>query len=339
MKALLESILNGQTLSEVAAHNLVTTLAAGQVDPVIAGAILASMRLRGETIEEIRGAAEAMLDLSIPPDLPHSNRLVDTCGTGGDGSDSLNLSTGVSLLAAAAGATVVKHGNRSISSQSGSADVLAALPLDLKSTPCDLLADTGFAFLFAPKFHPAMANIMPVRRALGTRTLFNILGPLCNPARPAFQVVGAYALDVAEKMAHALSGLPHTQRAFVIHGANGWDEATPICPFTLFEVQQGRVQRRVIDPQDLGVRPCKAEDLRGGDARYNAMRLRRVLEGREMGHHRDALVLGTGLALEVCGLADTLTDGMLQASHTLNSGAGAELLHAIGPAQREVVNG
>lgn len=340
MKNPFQTLLDGQTLSVEGAHNLVTTLAQGDVSPALAGSALAILRHRGETTEEIQGAAEAMLDLSIPPHIVSEKGLLDTCGTGGDGSNSLNLSTGVSLLAAACGVPVVKHGNRSVSSQSGSADVLEALSLDLHRCPADSIAQTGYCFLFAIDYHPAMARIMPVRRALGVRTLFNILGPLSNPARPPFQVVGAYSLPVAEKMALALSQLYHTQRAYVVHSDNGWDEATPICPFTLFDVNEGQVQRRTVNPTTLGFPPCTEEDLRGGDARYNAMRLRRVLEGREFGPHRDALLLGAGLALQVTGVVEHISEGIERAAHALDTGDGADLLHRLArPPVLEAVNG
>ena len=335
-----QQVLNGHHLTESEAHRLITTLAQGEVEPALAGAVLATMRHRGESAAEICGAAEAMLDLAHPVTLTHSAGLLDTCGTGGDGSNSLNLSTAVSLLAAACGQPVVKHGNRSISSQSGSADMLAALPIHPEQRPEDQFYRTGFAFLFAPNYHPAMAHIMPVRRALGVRTLFNILGPLCNPARPAYQVIGTYDRTVAQKMAHALRGLRHNQRAFVIHGHNGWDEATPICPFTVFEVVGGDVHSQVIHPNTLGLPKCEAEDLRGGDARYNAMRLRRVLTGREYGAHRNAVLLGTSLALHVCGAVSNLSEGLQRAAAAIDEGDAEQLLTALAESPRkDVVNG
>jgi anthranilate phosphoribosyltransferase len=212
--------------------------------------------------------------------------------------------------------------------------------MNLKTAPAISLTHTGFAFLFAPDFHPAMARIMPVRRALGVRTLFNILGPLSNPARPSFQVIGTYALPVARKMAAALAEFQHTRRAFVVHGTNGWDEATPICPFTLLEVHDGQVQERTLGQRDHGLPACTEEDLRGGDARYNAMRLRRVLEGREFGAHRNALLLGTGLALQVTGHVDSLKEGIQKADCALEEGKGADLLERLAvPARKGVVNG
>ena len=184
-----------------------------------------------------------------------------------------------------------------------------------------------------------MASIMPIRRALGTRTLFNLLGPLCNPARPSFQIVGTVSESHAEKLANALSAMAHIQGAYVITGHNGWDEATPICPFTVFEVRNGTVTRVVHDPRAFGLTPCRAEDLRGGDARYNAMRLRRVLLGKESGAHRDTLVLGVGLGLQLMGYCGSIDAGLLRAQNAIDSGAAATLLHRLTEQPREVVNG
>ena len=202
----------------------------------MAGAILAAIRSKGVVAQELRGFARAMRKLARRPNIPEKLRAIDIVGTGGDASGSLNISTGTALLTAACGVPVVKHGNRSVSSRAGSADVLEALglklPLDEQGAAACLKA-TNFTFLFAPYYHPAMKAIAPVRAALGVRTVFNILGPLSNPAQPPLHVLGAFSLDVARLMADTLSGLD-IERAFVIHGAEGWDEPTPIGPFTLF---------------------------------------------------------------------------------------------------------
>jgi anthranilate phosphoribosyltransferase len=259
-------------------------------------------------------------------------RAIDIVGTGGDASGSVNLSTGTSLLVAACGLPVIKHGNRSISSRSGSADVLEQLGLPLpldeaRAGAC--LAATGFTFLFAPHYHPAMKAIGPVRQALGVRTLFNVLGPLTNPAAPPYMLVGAYSEPMAELMAGALAGLPGVRRAFVVHGAGGWDEPTPIGPFTLFEVQGGTVRRSVRTPADYGLATCTAEDLAGGDAAANAAAMRAVLEGRDRGPHRDALCLGTSLALEAAGVASSPADGLARAAAAIDDGRAASVLRAI----------
>ncbi|MFT5501114.1 MAG: anthranilate phosphoribosyltransferase [Woeseiaceae bacterium] len=326
--ALLDQVLNGQALSEKQAFDLMQELASGEMPAALAGALLAALRAKGETAEEIRGFATAMRELAIHPQIPDGAPTVDTVGTGGDGSGSLNLSTGAGLLAAAAGARVVKHGNRSISSKSGSADVLESLgmplPLDAEASIRALEA-LNFTFLFAPAYHPAMKAIMPVRGALGVRTVFNLLGPLTNPAAPPFQLIGAFSPKAAELMADALAGMP-IERAFVVHGEPGWDEATPVGEFTLHDVRPGVVQKSVRTPQDYGMRPCAAADLRGGDAEHNAAELERVFSGEDRGAHRDALLMGTSLVLEVAGLAEDAKSGVALANDTIDGGLAAAFL-------------
>jgi anthranilate phosphoribosyltransferase len=326
-KAIFNRLLERQSLDEATAKALLHELASGAVEPALSGALLTALRMKGEVAAEIRGFAIGMRELARTPVLPPGEH-VDIVGTGGDGSGSLNLSTGSALLAAACGATVVKHGNRSVSSRCGSADVLMSLGLPLpldeqQSGKC--LEHTGFTFLFAPHFHPAMKHIAPVRAALGARTVFNILGPLTNPAEPAYHVIGAYSEEVAELMAQTLAGMP-LKRAFVIHGAEGWDEATPIGPFICFDVHDGAVTRYVRDPLDAGIERCSADALLGGEPESNCARLRDALSGADTLAHRNALALGAGLALEVTGLAATLADGVDRARAALSSGKGAQLL-------------
>jgi anthranilate phosphoribosyltransferase len=331
MKDVLNRLLDGDHLTEDEAAGLMTALAEDRLPGAVAGAFLAGLRLKRETAEEIRGFARAMRGLARRPDLPDGIRPVDVVGTGGDGSGSLNLSTGSALLAAACGLPVVKHGNRSVSSRCGSADVLEALGLGL---PLDeraagrCLRETGFAFLFAPHYHPAMKALVPVRKALGVRTVFNILGPLTNPAEPPFMVVGAFSPQVAELMAQALSGLP-IERAFVVHGEPGWDEATPCGPFLLFDVRPGSVEREERDPADAGLPRCNPRDLAGGDAADNAAALRDAITGTE-GPHLDALALGAGLALEVSGSVATMALGVAAARAAVQAGDGGRLLERIG---------
>ena len=327
MNELLERLVRGSDLSETEAAELLVAMTDEAFPPATAGALLTALRCKGETAAEVRGFASGMRRLAIRPDIPEDTPGVDVVGTGGDHSGSLNLSTGSALLTAACGPPVMKHGNRSISSRSGSADVLQALgvtlPVDAASAGAHLAA-TGFTFLFAPSFHPAMKAIAPVRRTLGIRTIFNILGPLCNPAQPPFYVIGAFDPDVAALMADALSGLA-IQRAFVVHGAASWDEATPVGPFLLFDVTPGSVTMTERDPAKFGIPPCTTTDLQGGDAAENAAAIRAVFAG-ERGAHRDALVLGTGLALEVTGTASSLEEGIARAGAALDDGSAAALL-------------
>jgi anthranilate phosphoribosyltransferase len=226
---------------------------------------------------------------------------------------------------------VVKHGNRSISSRAGSADVLEALgvriPLDEKAAGACLDA-CNFTFLFAPYYHPAMKAVGPVRAALGVRTIFNILGPLTNPAAPPFHLIGAYSQEIAQLMSQTLAGM-EIERCFVVHGADGWDEPTPVGAFTVFDVRPGRVEMQVRSPGDYGIRPCSAADLSGGDSRHNAGALRKVFAGEDRGPHRDCLLLGAALALEVAGLVKSPHEGVERAAAAIDSGSARRVLETL----------
>src|SRR5258706_1044542 len=300
----LDRLLDGQNLTAREAGELRAALTVAELSPVRAGALLAGVRAKGVTEAELRGLAGGMPALARRPRLPTALRAIDIVGTGGDRSGSLTLSTGAALLTASCGLSVVKHGNRAVSSRAGSADVLEALglrlPLD-EARAGECLAATGFTYLYAPHYHPAMKNLAPVRAALGVRTVFNILGPLTNPAEPPFHLIGAFDLPTAELIAQALVGMT-IERAMVIHGAEGWDEPTPCGPFTLFDVRDGTVSRELRSPGDYGLAACTTADLAGGDAPHNAQLLRRALSGEERGAPRDALLLGAALALEVTGV-------------------------------------
>jgi anthranilate phosphoribosyltransferase len=326
--ALLDRLLDGNSLTEREAHDLMHELADGEMPAALAGALLAGLRAKGETADEIRGFATAMRDLAVHPSIPDGAPTVDTVGTGGDGSGSLNLSTGTGLLAAACGSRVVKHGNRSISSRSGSADMLECLgmPLPLQEKAAvDCLEATGFTFLFAPAYHPAMKAVMPVRGALAVRTVFNMLGPLINPAAPPFQLIGAWSMAAARLMADALAGMP-IERAFVVHGEPGWDEATPVGEFALFDVTPGSVNELRRTPEDYRIARCSAGQLAGGDAEHNAQELVRVFAGDDKGAHRDALLMGTSLVLEVQGSAKDAKQGVEMAAAAIDSGTAAAFL-------------
>ena len=329
--ALLEKVLAGTHLTEQESESMLHAMGAGELPAPLAGGLLAALRAKGEVAAEIRGAARAMRDLAVSPDIPAGQPYVDIVGTGGDGSASLNLSTGSALLAAACGAQVVKHGNRSISSRSGSADALMALGLPVPLVDQQIgacLRDTGFTFLFAPNHHPAMRHIGPVRAAMGVRTLFNILGPLTNPARPPFNVIGAFSEPMAELMAETLSGMEAT-RSFVVHGARGWDEPTPVGPFVCFDVRPGSVTRVVRNPADYGISRCPEDALKGGEPDENAARLREALCGGDTLAHREALILGAALALEVTGAAADADSGVARARMALEDGTGRQFVERL----------
>ena len=327
----LDDLLNGQSLTEREAYRLMHKLAEGELPAALAGALLAGLRAKGETADEIRGFATAMRELAVHPVIPEGKPTVDTVGTGGDGSGSLNLSTGTGLLAAACGSRVVKHGNRSVSSRSGSADMLECLgmPLPLhekEATAC--LQATNFTFLFAPAYHPAMKAVVPIRGALSVRTVFNVLGPLTNPAAPPYQLIGAYSRDAARLMAETLAGMP-LERAFVVHGEPGWDEATPAGEFVLYDVRPDSVSEQVRAPADYGLAQCAPADLEGGDAEHNARELIRVFTGEDKGAHRDALLMGASLVLECQGDAKDPKDGVAQAAAAIDDGRAQAFLDTL----------
>jgi anthranilate phosphoribosyltransferase len=324
----LDHLLERRDLDESEAGRLLELLTAPDLAPAMAGALLAAVRAKGVTPAEVRGFAAAMRSLARKPDLPEAPDAIDIVGTGGDASGSLNLSTGAALLTAACGLPVVKHGNRSISSRSGSADLIEQLglklPLDERRAAACFTA-TGFTFLFAPYFHPAMKALAPTRAALGVRTVFNLLGPLTNPAAPRYQLIGAYDEATAALMAETLAGMAGA-RAWVVHGAAGWDEATPIGPFSAYDVTPGAVRRLEIDPREYGLPPCRAEDLKGGDAAVNCAALKAVFERRDRGPHRAALVLQCGLALYIAGRAASVAAGVDTACESLDSGRAQDWL-------------
>lgn len=331
MRELLQRLIDRQDLDEAAAGTLLTALADPDTSPAAAGALLVALQAKGVTASELRGFALGMRARARRPHIAPGAPTLDIVGTGGDGSGSVNLSTGSALLAAACGVRVVKHGNRSVSSRTGSADVLEALgltlPLDERAAGA-LLDACGFTYLFAPHYHPAMKAIAPVRAALGVRTVFNILGPLMNPAEPAYHLLGAYSPAVARLMAETLAGMP-IERAFVVHGAEGWDEPTPLGSFLLFDVRPGRVTETVRDPEEAGLARCAAAALAGEDAAFNAQRLTCGLRGEDRGALRDALTLGAGLALELMGVENTLRSGIARAAAAIDDGRAGRILDVL----------
>lgn len=328
MKDLVVRLLDGETLSEAEAGRLVDGLTAEDLDPALAAAALTAMRVRGETAEELRAFALGLQAKATRPPISDVATAVDIVGTGGDSSGSLNLSTGAALLAAAAGVKVIKHGNRSVSSHSGSFDVLAALGLDVPWDPeraAAMFDRTGFTYLFAPAFHPSMKSVGPVRQTLGSRTIFNLVGPLANPARTPRLVVGAFSPEFAAMMAETLSGMA-IERAFVVHGEPGWDEPTPIGPYLMFDVSPGVVTETTEDPADFGFPRCLPEDLVGGDPDSNARAIEAVFKG-ERGPHRDALILGASLAMRLAGAAPE--QAVKAAGATIDDGRAESLLAAL----------
>jgi anthranilate phosphoribosyltransferase len=305
--------------------------------PAQVGAFLAALGLKGETVDEIAGAAEAMR-AHVVPVRPDRDDLVDTAGTGGDGGKTFNISTAAALVAAAAGAGVAKHGNRSVSSLSGSADVLEQLGFALDLSPeriAQSIDRLGFGFMFAPVHHPAMKHAGPVRHELAARTVFNVLGPLTNPAGARAQVVGVYSAQLVPVIADVLAKLG-ARRAFVVHGAGGIDELSPLGPNLVCEVVDGSVRTRQVDPVELGVERCDPDELRGGTPAENALRIREVFEGGN-GGRRSAILLNAAGAIAAGGHARDLQEGLELAREALASGAAAERLERLIAFSREPV--
>jgi anthranilate phosphoribosyltransferase len=335
-RKLLQQLLERRDLSQAQAQELLAQLTDPNIAPAMAGALLAALSTKGVVAQELLGLALAMRRLARPTGIPAALRAIDIVGTGGDASGSFNISTGTALLTAACGVPVIKHGNRSVSSRCGSADMLEALGVGIPSNAtaaAACLAATGFTFLYAPHYHAATAGVAAIRSALGVRTVFNILGPLVNPAQPPLHLVGAFSLDVARLMADTFSGLP-IERTFVVYGAEGWDEPTPIGPFTVLDVRPGRVDAGLRSPSDYGLKFCTAADLAGGDAQYNARALQVVLSGEDRGAHRDCLLLGTALALEIAGETQYPEEGVARAAAAIDSGAARRLLDALREQQK-----
>jgi len=327
-KALAE-LLDGHDLSRDEARAVMNEIMGGEATPAQIGGFLVAMRLKGETADEIAGCAEAMREHVLAV-RPARDDLVDTAGTGGDGTGTINISTAAALVAAAVGAGVAKHGNRAVSSASGSADVLEALGFRLELPPARIersIDELGFGFLFAPNHHPAMRHAAPVRRELATRTVFNVLGPLTNPAGARAQVVGVYAPTLVRTIAEVLAQLG-ARRAFVVHGAGGIDELSPTGPNLVCEVADGEVHEREIDPLELGVPRCGPEELRGGSPEENAAAIWAVFEG-ESGGRRSAVLLNAAGAIAAAGHAADLREGLGLAKDALDSGAAATRLEEL----------
>jgi anthranilate phosphoribosyltransferase len=314
------TIADGGTLSREEAREVMGVVMRGEATPAQIGGLLVGLRTRGETVEEITGFAEAMREHVLPV-VPERTSIVDVVGTGGDGARTFNISTAAAVVAASAGAAVAKHGNRAASSVCGSADVLEELGLVLELPPERIAASIdahGFGFMFARAHHPAMRHAAPVRQELGTRTVFNVLGPLANPAGARDGVFGVFSTDLARTYAEALAGLG-ARRAFVVHGEGGIDELSPAGPSLVVEVADGDVREWQLDPGELGFARSDPADLRGGTPAENAEAIRRVLAG-ERGGGRDAVVLNAAGALVAAGVVDDIAAGVGAAAQAVDSG-------------------
>ena len=334
----LHSVVEGKNLSRDEAKQAMSAMLEGTAGPPRIAAFLTALRMKGETADELAGFALAMREAAGTAEARADGEpLLDTCGTGGDGLSTFNISTIAAFVAAGAGVRVAKHGNRSISGRCGSADVLELLGIPVSLSPHDALRavrEVGIGFLFAPAFHPAMRHVQPVRRELKMRTVFNYLGPLTNPAGATAQLVGAFSDRAAELMAGALAqlGLP---RGFVVHGSDGLDEITTTGPTTVFAIQEGSVERQVYLPEDFGVPRAQPEDLTGGEPERNCEIARDILNGAQ-GPARDIVLVNAAIGLVAAGAAHDLSEAMHKSRDSIDSGAARGKVEALARFAREV---
>lgn len=336
LKEAIKKISNKENLNEEEAYSSVNEIMKGEALPSQIGAFLVGLRMKGETVEEITGSARAMRDNASIVKLEFEY-VIDTCGTGGDGSKTFNISTAVAIIAAAAGVKVAKHGNRAVSSSSGSADVLQELGINIDIEPekaKKLIDEKGMAFLFAQKYHSAMKNVGPVRKELGIRTVFNILGPLTNPAFVKGQVLGVYSKELTHTLAEVLLKLG-SEKAMVVHGGDGLDEITTTTTTYVSEIREGKVIDYEIEPEKLGIPLAKVEDIKGSSAKENAGIIIDILKGKR-GPKRDIVVLNTAAALYVGKIAETLEQGIKLTEDIIDSGKAYEKLNELVEYSKEV---
>ena len=328
---LLQQLLDGQSLTQAEASQLMEGWLQDAVPPVLSGAILAALQAKGVSADELSGMATVLLQQSVESGVAMPSPLIDTCGTGGDGASTFNISTAVAFTAAAAGLPVAKHGNRSASSRVGSADVLEALGINLAAPPAKIqaaVAEVGITFLFAPGWHPAMKAVVPLRKTLKVRTIFNLLGPLVNPLRPTGQVLGVYDPALLYPLASALKTLG-VQRAVVLHGRENLDEAGLGDLTDIAVVDHQQVSQDILEPAELGLAAAPLTALKGGDVDENAAILQAVLQGKGTAAQTDVVALNTALALFVGHAVETYGEGVTQAKAILASGAAWQKLQAL----------
>ena len=328
LRTYLRKVAGGESLTEAEAAEAFETIMSGSATEAQIGALLMGMRVRGETVDEIAGAARVMRGKALKVRAPQG--AIDTCGTGGDAKGTHNISTCAAFVVAGAGVPVAKHGNRSISSRSGSADALAALGVNIECGPeaiARCIERAGLGFMFAPAHHAAVRHVGKVRTELGTRTIFNLLGPLANPANADYQIVGVFAEQWVEPIAHVLARLG-VKRAWVVHGSDGLDELTTTGISQVAVLDAGKVSTFNISPRNAGLPEAKPDDLTGGDAAENAAHIRAVLGGNR-GPFRDIVLLNAGAALLVAGKAKTLREGVTLAAESIDSGKAKAVLEAL----------
>jgi len=326
----LNRIIEHQEIQHDEMLSLMRQIMLGEISPVLIAAIITGLRVKKETIGEIAAAAQMMREFATPVELSNSEYLVDTCGTGGDATHTFNISTASAFVTAAAGARVAKHGGRSVSSKSGSADVLEALGVNLNQTPqlvAQSISEIGVGFMFAPNYHSAMKHAAPVRRELGIKTMFNILGPLTNPAGAKSQVLGVFSADLVSTLAHVLHQLG-SRHVLIVNGKDGLDEITITGETNIGELKQDKVIVYTVRPEDFGLSTASIDTIQVADSKHAKTMLLTVLEN-QAGPARDIVMMNAGAAIYAAGVADSLTQGVEKAQHAIESGAALKKLNQL----------
>ena len=327
---ILDRLTTGRDISRSEARAAMTEVMEGRAEPTQVAAFLVALRMKGETVDEMTGLVEAFRQAAVPVPLENRDHLIDIVGTGGDRSQTFNISTTAALIAAGAGATVAKHGNRAASSRCGSADVLEGLGMKIELPPeamATLVTEENFGFFYAPSYHPAMRHAVPVRKALGIPTVMNVLGPLSNPAGVRRYAIGVADQAMAERMIRVLSSLG-AHSAFVVHGEDGLDEVTTTGPTFILRLRDGEITHAEFTPEDFGVERARASDLLGGDVADNVAIVREILAGKS-GPRRDAAVVNAAVGIVASGLAEGFSEGVAAANRAIDSGAAAGVLDGV----------
>ncbi len=331
IKKYIRKVVERQDLSSEEIKNLFDILMSGEATDSQIGAILTALRMKGETVEEISSAAQVMREKAIKVPVKDKTNLIDTCGTGGDKVNTFNVSTITAFVVAGSGAKVAKHGNRSVSSKCGSADIMEALGVKIDLPPekvAEVIETIGLGFLFAPIYHPAMKNVIRQRKEIGIRTIFNILGPLSNPAEANYQLMGVYSKDLVEPLTKVLSTLG-IERAFVVHGMEGLDEVSITTETLVGELDDGEINIYKVKPEDFGLKSANLSDIEGGDLEYNLKIALDILEGKDNSPKTDFVALNTAFALKAVGLVNDIKEGIELAKETIYSKKAFDVLEKL----------
>ncbi len=331
IKDYIRKVTSGENLTAEEVKDLFNKLMEGQATDAQIGAVLTGLKMKGETVEEISAAAEIMREKAVKVPVKDRSKLVDTCGTGGDKVDTFNVSTITAFVIAGAGAKVAKHGNRSVSSKCGSADIMEALGVKIDMSPekaAKAIEETGLGFLFAPVYHPAMKNVIRQRREIGIRTIFNILGPLSNPAEAKYQLMGVFDERLVEPLSKVLS-LLGIERAFVVHGLEGLDEVSITTETVVGEIRDGVVEVYKVKPEDFGLKRASIDDIKGGDLDFNLQIALDILEGKDTSPKTDFVALNAGFALKAAGIVDTVKEGIELAKESIYSKRAFDVLEKL----------